>query len=154
MQLLSEHELSVTLVSDASETEPPVSEIALADGQKRTIVKSAILEAAIAWRDAFLIFLTDDIPYEETLSIYLLDGELNCLDSATLGGMYSTGFFKLSELSEPNVVRIRFIGDMDWSVELLREPEFRLPFISEPIGVSRRFGFSRRFKIQGKPCSQ
>lgn len=97
-----------------------------------------------------LIFLTDDIPYEETLSIYLLDGELNYLDSATLGGMYSTGFFSLQVMSAPNVVQFRFIGDIEWSVELLREPEFRLPFISEPIGVSRKFGFSRHFKIQGK----
>lgn len=153
MRLLNEHELSMRLVSDGSDIEPPASEITLAGGQKRIIVDGAILEAAIAWKDAYLIFLTDDIPFEETLRIYLLDGELDYLDSVTLGGMYSTGFFTLNELSETDVVRFQFIGIMDWSVELLREPEFRLPFFSEPIGVSRRFGFSRRFKVQGKPCS-
>ena len=151
MQLLSENELSIRLVSDGSDTEPPASEIALADAQKRTTVKGAILEVAIAWNDAYLIFVTDDIPYEETLSIYLLDSGLNCLDSATLGGMYTTGFFTLQEPTEPDVVRFRFINDTDWSVELLPEPGFRLPFFSEPSGVSRKFGFSRHFKIEGKP---
>jgi len=57
-------------VSDASDTEPPASEITLADGRKHTTLNGAILEAAFAWNDTYLIFLTDDIPYEETLSIY------------------------------------------------------------------------------------
>ena len=94
MRLLTEYALSIRLVSDGSDTEPPTSEIALADTQKRTVVSGAILEAAVAWKDTYLVFLTDDIPFEETLSIYLLDSGLGYLDSASLGGFYSTGSFE------------------------------------------------------------
>jgi hypothetical protein len=34
---------------------------------------------------------------------------------------------------------------------LLAEPEFALPFVSDPRGVSRKFKLFRQFRIEGKP---
>lgn len=96
--------------------------------------------------------MTDDILFEEMLSVHLLDGTLNLLDSVTIGAMYSTGIFSSLELIEPNIVRFRFFDDTDWRIELLTKPVFGLPFLSDPRGVSRKLGFTRYFiKIHGHP---
>jgi len=47
----------------------------------------------------------------------------------------------------------RFIGDTDWGIELLPAPVFSTPFISNPKGVSRAFGFSKHFRVTGNPLS-
>jgi len=98
-----------------------------------------------------LIFLTDDVPYEDALNIHLLDKELNCLDSATIGSIYSTGTFKSLDITGPTQVSFRFIGDTDWGIELLPEPVFSIPFVSDPKGVSGAFGFSKHFRVTGNP---
>ena len=76
---------------------------------------------------------------------------LHLLDSATLGGIYSTGSFSLLASTEPDTLRFRFIGDTDWSVQVLPEAGFRVPLWSEPAGVSRPLGFSRHFIVRGQP---
>ena len=53
--------------------------------------------------------------------------------------------------AEPDTLRFRFIGDTDWSVQVLPEPGFRVPLLSEPTGVSRPLGFSRHFVVRGQP---
>lgn len=151
MRLLSEGELSIRPVREGSDTEPPVSEILLGGKSTGRMVQGAILEAAIACGPGYLVFLTDDIPQEDTLSIYLFGDDLKQLDAATLGGIYSTGSFHCAGFSGPDVVRFRFIDDREWSVVLLSVPELRLPFLSEPSGVHRRFGFSRHFRILNTP---
>ncbi len=99
----------------------------------------------------YLAFLTDDIPQEDTLRIYLFDSQLTLIDSATLGAMYSTGSFTALQLSPPNHVRFQFIGDIVWTLELLGREVFSLPFGADPTGVSRPFKLHKRFRIFGEP---
>jgi hypothetical protein len=151
MRELSKQEISTKLVRESSGSELPKSEIFLAGEATGKHVAGAILEAAISWRNFYLLFMTDDIPQEDTLGIYLLDQNLGLIDSAILGAMYSTGSFSSLELIPPNTIGFRFIGGTNWSVELLAKPVLRVPFISDPKGVSRKFGFDRHFKIHGSP---
>jgi len=151
MHILSASELSVTHVRGHPEGAEPACEIfrnGQATGQQ---VRGAVLEAAAQWQSFTLLLTTDDIPFEELLHIHLLDAQLQLLDSATVGGMYSTGSFSLLESAEPDTLRFRFIGDTDWSVQVLPEPGFRVPLLSEPTGVSRSLGFSRHFIVRGQP---
>jgi len=147
-------ELTTRLVHEAGEVERPTSEFFLHGKSTGKIISGAVLEAAVQWEDRYLLFMTDDVPFEDMLSIHLLDAQLNMLDSALIGSPYSTGSFSSLELSEPNTVRFRFIGDTLWSIELLSRPGFRVPFISEPLGVYRPFGFSRQFIVRGNPRPQ
>lgn len=133
---------------------PPTAEV-LVDGKPSgCVVQGAILEGAVFADGRFLLFLIDDVPYEEALSIHLLDDRLHLLDSATLGAAYSTGSFGGLELRPPRTARFRFIGETDWSVEILPRPAFRLPLLPEAAGVSRGFGFSRHFIVRGKPLRE
>ncbi|NML61322.1 hypothetical protein HHL21_09575 [Massilia sp. RP-1-19] len=132
----------------------PQSEILIHGEPMGKLIAGAILEATVRWGECYLAFVTDDIPNEETLRIYLLDSRLNLIDSATLGAMYSTGSFDHLELAPPSMLHFAFFGDTTWTLELLNRDELALPFIADPKGVSRPFAFHRRFRIYGRPKSE
>lgn len=151
MKLIPSSEFSLKLVGPGTNQAMPQSEILIRGQPTEKLVDGAILEAAVGCGDYYLAFVTDDIPNEETLRIYLFDSRLNLIDSATLGAMYSTGTFGHLELVPPNMLRFAFFGDTTWTLELLSRDELALPFIADPKGVSRPFAFHRRFKIYGRP---
>ena len=151
MRLLSTSEFAAELASPYSESELARSELVI-DGKRTGIVVTvAVLEAALAWHNYRLAFLTDDIPFEETLRIYMFDSDLKTVDTASLGAMYSTGTFAELKLQPPNAVTFRFFGGIIWRMVLLTEQEFALPCLSDPSGVHRPFKFLRQFRVEGKP---
>ena len=128
----------------------PQSEVFSNGHSTGKVIDGAVLELAVRWRDHILAFVTDNFMHEETLRIYLFDANFEVIDCAWLGSIYATGVFSLIELRPPTTVRFWFFGDTDWTLELLNEENFALPFV-EPRGVHRPFKFHRRFKIDGKP---
>jgi len=154
MVMRTAEELTIRLVHGADEGEVPTSEVLVHGRSTGKLVSGKILEAAVQWENRYLLFMTDDVPFEEMLSIHLLDAQMNVLDSALIGSPYSSGAFTSLLLSEPNTVQFRFIGDTLWRVELLSRPRFRVPFISEPSGVKRPVGFYRHFIVRGNPRPQ
>lgn len=151
MKLISPSEFSLKLIRPLTDQTMPQSEIVIRGEPTGKLIDGAILEATVGWDGCYLAFATDDIPHEDTLRIYLFDSRLKLIDSATLGGMYSTGSFGHLELSPPNMLSFAFIGDTTWVLELLGREELALPFIGDPEGVSRPFAFHRRFRIYGQP---
>ena len=147
-------QITLRPVAEATETAPPTSEIVLNGTPTGRRIEGATLEAAVEWNSSYLLFVTDDVPHEEMLRIVLLDRELDVLDTALIGGPYSTGSFSALELHAPDTVKFRFIGGSPWTVELRPTSSFRLPLISEPRGVHRPFGFSRRFVVHGAPSPE
>jgi hypothetical protein len=147
-------ELTTKLVQGMGKGKVPTSEVLVNGTSTGKLISGAVLEVAVQWEDSYLLFMTDDVPFEEMLGIHLLDNKLNLLDSALIGGPYSTGSFSSLELSEPDTVCFRFIGDRTWTVELLSRPRFRMPFISEPPGVKRALSLSRHFIVRGNPRPQ
>jgi hypothetical protein len=147
-------ELTTRLHDKGNDETEPSSEVLIAGKSSGIVVPGAILEAAVLWDDYFLLFMTDDVPDEEMLRVLLLDDKLYLVDSVTIGSPYSTGSFSSLQLSPPNSVSFRFIGDCTWEIELLSKPGFRIPFFSEPRGVWRSFGFKRHFIVHGSPRPQ
>lgn len=135
---------------DAQEA-PASSEVWLF-GRRGAQVSGAVLETAVQ-TDAgtYLLFLTDDIPHEDFLSIHLLDAAGDLLDSATIGSPYSTGAFSLLRMEPPNKVHFTFIGETNWMIEVLPKPALRIPMLSEPSGVSRGGKLRRHFAVHGAP---
>jgi hypothetical protein len=109
------------------------------------------LESALQYDTGYLIFLTDDIPDEDSLNIYLVDFSGAPMDWARIGNIYSTGSFKNLEIRQPDRVKFRFIGDTVWTLQIVRKPAWHIPFISGPAGVHRPPGFRRHFSITGTP---
>jgi hypothetical protein len=113
------------------------------------IVPGCVLEAQYAGPDGTFLFVTHDIPYEETLEILLLTAADTISDRAWLGGAYTTGNFRDATPVGADAVEFSFFGDRRWRVRVLPRPAFRLPILNlEPSGVHRTFGWTRRFTIE------
>lgn len=123
---------------------PPRSAVLLELKLSGKTVAGLVLEAAFRTkRGELLLLTTDDTPFEEVLNIQLLDSGLNLLDSAVMGSAYSTGSFKLVRIEYPNGVRFRFIGDTDWTVEVLAASRSAFPGGADARGVSRPLGITK-----------
>ena len=151
MNLIHAPEFSVRVITPASPEMTPRSEIMIAGMPTQKVVAGAVLQAALRWREYVLIFLTEDIPFEDALHIYLLNRDLAVVDSARLGAMYSTGIFSDLDLTQSDTVRFRFFDGIVWTLTLLSKDEFAIPIISEPKGVSRPFKFFRRMRLTDEP---
>ena len=147
-------ELTIRRVTAGVESNVPESEVLIEGVPRGKFVSGAVLEAALEADGRYLLFMTDDSPFEEMLSIHLLDGRLDVVDSALLGAPYSTGSFSNLDITGPRTVRFRFIGDTTWSVEVLPRPALRLPFVPDAPGVKRPFAFVRHFIVRGEPHPQ
>lgn len=151
MRLLSASEFATRLATPYTDAALASSELLL-DGEPSGLnVTGAVLEAAVEWHGYRIAFLTDDIPFEDMLRIYMFDANMTLVDTAVLGAMYSTGTFAELRLQPPNALTFRFFGGVVWRMVLLAEREFSLPFLSDPPGVSRKFKLFRHFRIEGKP---
>jgi hypothetical protein len=144
-------ELGIRAVAPEGDNVARRSEVLLNGAPTGKFVPGAVFEAAVATPEWFLLFTTHDVPYEDALTISLLGPTLEPLENVELSHPYSTGSFTLLELLEPSSVKFRFFGDTDWIVEVLPRPQFQIPFLSDPPGVVRRFGWARRLVIHGRP---
>ena len=131
--------------------ETPRSELVLHGSASGQPVEGTVLEAAVACGERYLVFTTDDVPYEEVLHINLLDHALHTVDAASIGAPYSTGSFRALELAPPNEVHFRFMGDTRWTVELFTAARWTIAALSDPRGVSRPTGLRRWFALRGDP---
>lgn len=150
MSMRLAEEVAFQRTDEQSSDGTPISNIVLNGKLTGKQVSGALLEAAIAWYDKYLLLTTDDCPFEEFLGIRLLDRDLNLLDSASLGMPYNTGSLSELALQEPDTVSFKFIGEGSWQIKLLAKPALRIPFLSEPSGVWRNFNLRRHFVVQGK----
>jgi len=151
MKLIHAPDHAIRLVTPPKSDTVPLSELVIADQRTGKILGGAVFEAALAWNDVVLLFLTDDIKFEDTLNIYLLDKDLNIADSARLYFAYSTGIFSHLDLTQPDTVRFRFFDGLVWTLTLHAEKKFTTPFIPAPAGVHRPFTFFRRFALSSRP---
>jgi len=105
------------------------------------------LEAALECNVGYLIFLTHDCPFEETLSIYLIDHVGILQDKAHICAIYTTGIFSNLKIQQPDKVFFEFFAEGIFTVQILPGSVFRIPFFSEPRGVYRSFGFKCHFIV-------
>ncbi|MDR3352402.1 MAG: UbiA family prenyltransferase [Zoogloeaceae bacterium] len=143
MRLLSKGELSIAVTQE----DKMESEIILRHIPTGKKIFGVVLEAAVAWHGYYLLFVTEDCPFEEGLHIYFFNSDLVLLDSAALGWIYTPAIFEALRLIEPNRVQFRFVGGTDWQIELFSRPFFSLPALADPIAVSRDWKLFCYFKV-------
>ena len=127
-------------------------EVLIAENGTGIAVPVQILEAAVQVDETrLLLFLTDDIPYEEMLNIALIDLNDGVKEILTLGGAYLTGSFTDLHIA-PNAVEFSFIGETTWRVEIPPSPFVKVPFIGDSRGVSRPLALRHYIKINASPA--
>ncbi len=115
-------------------------------------VEGVVLEAAVAL-DAedpvlgYLFFMTDDVPYEDMLTVTLTDAGLRPLDRARIGAAYVTGRFGAPRIDGPGRMSFDFIDEKRWHLAVLPRPTLALPFFGDPRGVHRPLRLHRHFTL-------
>lgn len=147
MKRLSEHEFSIKVISEATETESPKSQIYVDAKAINAFINGKLCEACIQYNSFYLVFTTDDCPFEESLNIYLLSNNFSLLDYAVLAWPYNTGIFELLELTEPNLIIFNFFGEQSWKIKIYDHKKIVMPYFYTPFGVWRKFTFKHHFSI-------
>lgn len=126
----------------------PAAEVFIEGSPCGTVVRGAVLEAAVRCDQRLLLFATDGIEFEDMLSIHLLGRDRRLLDSATIGGPYATGVFSGLRLQPPATARFQFFDDAQWSVRVLESFRHALPWWPDARGVWRGSQITRHFEVR------
>lgn len=118
----------------------------LVDGRDTgAVADGVILEAAVAMPGRWLLFVTDDVPYEEGLRIQLFDAEWARIDRADMSWMYATGVFRDLRIEGEARLRFAFFDDAV-RLKMLDAPKWFLWDRREPVGGRRPIGL-RHFRL-------
>lgn len=147
MRIIKNDYVYLKRIYEATKTQSLVSEIIIAGTKIKLNINGADLEACIEYDNRYLVFTTNDCPFEESLNIYLLSSENEIIDNATVFWPYCTGSFKLLRIVEPDLVQFTFFGNKYWQIEIFDNRRFYIPYISEPSGVWRRVKLWRFFGV-------
>lgn len=147
MKLAHATEYAIRVIVESSSETVPMCEVVIAGVATKAVLEGAILKAALKWDDYVVLFISNDVPFEDSLNIYLLDRRLNVLDSASMYAAYSTGIFSNLDLSQADIVRFHFLGEGTWTLKLFPKKQFAIPGLYSPLGVHRPFAFFRRFQL-------
>ncbi|SBS25749.1 hypothetical protein MSP8887_00254 [Marinomonas spartinae] len=150
MKILSDKEFLLKLMSESTDTEPPKSQIWVNGKAVDSFIEGEVCEACIGYENFYLVFTTNNSPFEESLNIQFLDQNCRLLDQATLVWPYSTGSFTLIGLTEPNFIAFKFFEETVWEIALYPSKKLVIPYFSEPAGVWRKFRLRHYFKISKK----
>jgi len=147
MRIIKNDDVYLKVISEATETQSPKSEITIEGTKLKLTINGVDLEACIEYDERYLVFTTNDCPFEESLNIYLLSSENEIIDNATVFWPYGTGSFKLLRIIDPDLVQFKYFGDKDWQIKIFKNKRFYIPYISEPSGVWRKVKFRRFFGV-------
>jgi hypothetical protein len=89
-------------------------------------VRGIRLEAQYEVSGRFLLMLTEDCPYEESLHIYLLDAENSLLDEIRMGQPYTAGILTDLDATTKDTLEFAFFGNDRWKLKVLQKPQ-RMP---------------------------
>ena len=146
--------LSLILTREANELTQAQCDVMLNGESTGILVPGHVLEAAVQVNEQrYILFLTDDIIFEESLTIALIDVHAGLKEIVRLGNEYSTGSFADLQVTDDSV-GFRFIGDYIWTLKVSDSPRLRLPFASDPKGVKRESGLKKYITISAAPASE
>ncbi|EGT5659420.1 hypothetical protein AGJ34_21810 [Cronobacter dublinensis subsp. dublinensis] len=139
--------LSLIKVQEATEISQARSEVLINGNITGIIVPGEILEASVQVNEQlYVLFLTDDVIFEESLTIALIDFREGIKEIVYVGNEYTTGSFEALSITADKI-NFRFIGDYLWTVTVSDTPRLRVPFLSDPKGVKRDTAFKKYMDI-------
>jgi hypothetical protein len=98
----------------------------------------AVLEAQFCVDGGFLVFLTEDTPYEEALHIHLLDGGLTLRDSLELSAPYAAAVLANLAITPADEITFSFFDKTDcWRLTVLAQPAWLLWGSRPPVRRAR-----------------
>ena len=146
--------ISLVKVQEATDLSQAQSNVVINGNSTDIIAPGQILEAAVQVNDhRYILFLTDDIIFEESLTIALIDVKDGVKEIVRLGNEYSMGSFEVLSVTVDSI-NFRFIGNFLWTVNTVDSSRLRLPFNSDPKGVKREACLKKYMTISATPAPE
>lgn len=110
------------------------------------ILLGVSLEAQFKFKDKYILFLTEDCPFEECLFIYLLDQTFNVLDRAEISIQFTPGILGDLKIENNHEISFTFFSnDEKWTLSILPAPK-RVLTHGLKVPVKRPFSlFGKRY---------
>lgn len=102
----------------SKENDLPRAELLFQNQETGIVIDGVALEKQFSFEEKFLLFLTEDCPYEEGLHIYLLDQELQILDGIELAGAYASAILDDVQVENDGIVTFAFFGSDTWRLHV------------------------------------
>lgn len=108
-------------------------------------LKGALIEAQYQVDEQrHLLFVTDDVPYEATLRLYLINRDAEILDSLEFGGYLATGALEDLHIVDKQTIEFSFIHLKRCRLTVKDESGWEKPLALTP-GVRRPGGIRKRY---------
>jgi hypothetical protein len=109
-------------------------------------IDGATLEGQFSLGDSYLLLVTDDCPYEETLRAYLINGNFDVIESVSLGYAYTSGILRDLRIVAHNALEFIFSGNAVYRLTVHSEPR-HVWNVSGGVGEVVRFLQKRHLEI-------
>lgn len=140
--------IGLALIQDMTDKCLPQSEVMIKGKKTGVMVEGKVLEGAVCvYSQCYLLFLTHDCVFEETLTLALVDLDKNILlESLWIGQVYQTDIFTGLRISDDNIL-FEFLAQKTWVLKVLQAARIRFP-ISLNALIHRGFQFKSYFQLE------
>ncbi|MDH5326863.1 MAG: hypothetical protein OEZ68_15415 [Gammaproteobacteria bacterium] len=113
------------------------------------ILEGVALEAQFQTEnDRYLLLLTDELPHEEQVHVYLLDNKCRVLDSLEIGEPYTTGLLQNIKIGVNDVINFTFPNEANRYRLRVMEKSKRSMFSTPVKAVTQNKGPLRKRYLQ------
>lgn len=136
---------SIRVLREPDSAATPLSQLMISGEDVGQPIEGACLEQQYFMPDlGYLLFLTDNVPYEETLRIYLVDKIYTVIDGLEFGGNMVTGELDNISIKNSNMIEFSFIHNARCRLQINDTPKWCKPLLFTP-GVRRSGGIKKRY---------
>ncbi|ENU23650.1 hypothetical protein F993_01803 [Acinetobacter proteolyticus] len=140
--------IGLALIQDMTDKSLPQSEVLVKGKKTGVVVEGKVLEGVVCvYSHCYLLFLTHDCVFEETLTLALVDLNKNILlESLWIGLVYQTDIFTGPRICDDKIL-FEFLAEKTWVLQVLQTARIRFP-ISLNALIHRGFQFKSYFQFE------
>ncbi|NIG22454.1 hypothetical protein [Candidatus Pantoea communis] len=140
--------IGLALIQDMGANSSPQSEVMVRGKKTGVMVEGKVLEGVVCvYSHCYLLFLSHDCIFEETLTLALVDLDKNILlESLWIGLAYQTDIFTGPRICDDKIL-FEFLAEKTWVLQVLQTARFRFP-ISLNALIHRGFRFKSYLQLE------
>lgn len=140
--------IGLALIQDMTDKSLPQSEVVIKGKKTGVVVEGKVLEGVVCvYSHCYLLFLTHDCIFEETLTLALVDLDKNSLlESFWIGLVYQTDIFTGPRISDDKIL-FEFLAEKTWVLQVLQTARIRFPISFNSL-IHRGFQFKSYLQLE------
>ena len=122
--------IQLNIIQEISEYKQTLCEMVIDHKPSNILIRGKILERAVSVdENRYVIFTTDEVIFEESLNIYLIELGKGVVDQLFIGQAYQTDIFSGLKIADASSLSFSFLGS--WTLEVYAKAKFGIGINSE-----------------------